>query len=126
MTFRQIHPTEIWHLATLFGRSHIRPKHGALYRRGICCQPNFLTKSTFGWLGRKIDAIPINIELPAVINTADTAIFVAPEEQICAAMRAVPVHQADSAFRIAKGDQVFAEQAYAHRRAVGLQALPRA
>src|SRR5205085_8308544 len=61
----------------------------------------------------------------AVIDAAQSAFLVAPEKQRDAAVRAEFVDQADAAVAVAEGDEVFAEEAHPHRRAVGLGDLAR-
>ena len=68
---------------------------------------------------------PVDVELPAVIDAAQAAFLVAPEIQRDAAMRAEFLDQADAALGVAERDEVLAEQADAHRRAVGLGDLAR-
>ena len=55
-----------------------------------------------------------------MINAAQAALFVAAKKQRRAAVGAMFFEQTDSALAVAKGDQIFAEQAHAHRRAIGL------
>ena len=76
-----------------------------------------------GRLARQVDAVAVGVEFPAVIDAAQAAFLVAAEEQRRAAMRAIRVDQADTPLRVAEGDQVLAEQAHAHRRAVALRQL---
>ena len=67
-----------------------------------------------------IDAVAFDVEFPAVIDAAQPAFLVAPEEQRDAAMRAEFVDQADAAVAVAERDEILAEQSDAHRRAVRL------
>ena len=55
-----------------------------------------------------------------MIDAAQAAVLVTPEEQGGAAVRAEFVEQADAALAVAEGDEVLAEQANAGRGAVGL------
>src|ERR1700730_2382600 len=66
-----------------------------------------------------------DIELPAVIDAAQTTLLVAAEEQRGAAGRAVLVEEPDATLRVAKGDEIFAQYTYAHRRCVGPRDLVR-
>src|ERR1700721_3949428 len=70
---------------------------------------------------RLIDAAAIDVVFPAVIDAADAVVLVAAEEQRGAAMRTAVVHHADAARRVAKRDQLLAEEHEAHGIAVGLQ-----
>ena len=58
---------------------------------------------------RHVQAVAGDIELPAVIDAANAALLVAPEEQRGAAVRAAVVHHADPAVAVAEGDQLLAE-----------------
>ena len=69
---------------------------------------------------RRLEAAAVGVELPAVIDAAQAAVFVAREIERRAAMRAVRAEQADLALRVAEGDQILAEQAHAKRRPVAL------
>ena len=67
-----------------------------------------------------LDAAAVDREFPAVIDAAQPAFFVAPEPQGSAAMRAIFVDKPDTAFAVAKSNEVLAEEAHPHRRTVGL------
>src|SRR5208282_4226486 len=51
---------------------------------------------------RRVDTIAFHVELPTMIDAANTVMLVAAEEKRCAAMRAFLIHNADTARRIAK------------------------
>ena len=69
--------------------------------------------------------VPVDVELPAVVDAAQAALLVPPEAQRDAAVRAELIQQADAALRVAEGHQVLAEQADAHRRGIGFGDLAR-
>src|SRR5581483_1320036 len=75
---------------------------------------------TAGRLRRGFEHLAFNVIFPAVVNAAQAALFVAAEKQRSAAMGAMLAEQADASGAVAKGDQILAEQAHAHRRAVRL------
>ena len=77
-------------------------------------------KAALGRLGRHLDDVAFNVHLPAVIEAAQAVLLVAAVRQRCAAMRAMQIERAQAPGRIAKHDEVFAEQANAQRRAVRL------
>src|SRR5262249_6309024 len=66
-----------------------------------------------------IEHVAFDVELPAVVDAAEAAFFVAPEKQRRASMRAVLAHEPDAAVGVAESDQLLAEQAHARRRRVG-------
>ena len=95
------------------------------------------TAPLFGWvrqvLGRSharrcglrhtFHHVAIHIHLPAVVQAAQAAVFIAAKHQRHAAMRAVLVHHADAAVRVAKHHQVFAKNLRFDGRAVRLAHL---
>ena len=101
-------------------RSEIRPHDLAELAGGVGLDGDRLVIAGSGRHVRQVDALAVHVVLPAVIDAADTAVFVAAEEQVGAAVRAVRLDQSDPAFRVAKGDQIFAHHFDADRRAVGL------
>src|ERR1041385_7285379 len=80
-----------------------------------------VAESTGRRLARHIDALPVHVELPAVVDAAETTLCVAAEEEGGATVRAVYVDEADAALAVAEGHEVLAEEADAERRAVGLR-----
>ena len=70
---------------------------------------------------RHVEAVAFDVEFPAVIDAAQAAFLVAPEEQRGAAMRAAMLHDADAAVGVAEGDELLAQQHEPHRLAVGLE-----
>src|SRR5262252_4352629 len=66
-------------------------------------------------------AIARRIVFPAVIDAANAVLFIAPEKQRRAAMRAAVVHDPDPARAVAECDQPFAKQHQPQRRAVAFE-----
>ena len=79
--------------------------------------PEVLVRRQVGHL----QAIAGGVELPAVIDAAQAALFIATEEQRGAAVRAAMIEDADAARAVAEGDQPFAKQHQAQRIAIGDQ-----
>jgi alkylhydroperoxidase family enzyme len=71
------------------------------------------------------DDVAVHVELPAVIEAAQTAILVAREQQRRPPVRAVFVKNSDAALAVAKHHKVLAQQTHLDRRAVGLGDLLR-
>jgi hypothetical protein len=63
----------------------------------------------------------VHVELPAVVDTAQAALFVATEEHPCAAVGAEGVHNPDLALGVAEGHKVFTEHPQAYRRPIRLR-----
>jgi len=76
-----------------------------------------------GQLGWDIDALTGHIEFPAVIGTAQTVFFVAPEPQRNAAMGAEFFDESEPALGVAERDQLFRQELDSHRRTIGLGKL---
>ena len=66
-------------------------------------------------LVRHVDAVAVDVELPAVVDAAQAGFFIAAEEQRRAPMRAVALDQAGLAVGVAEADQLLAEQHYPQR-----------
>jgi hypothetical protein len=58
---------------------------------------------------RRVDTVAFDVELPTMIDAANTVMLVAAKEKRCAAMRAFLIHNANTARRIAEGDQLLAK-----------------
>src|SRR6266705_5867476 len=101
-------------------RPEVRPHDLAELAGGIGLDGDRVVIAGTGRYVGQVDALAVHVVLPAVIDAADTAVFVAAEEKVRAAVRAVRLDQPYPAFRVAKGDQVLAHQFDADRRAVGL------
>ena len=78
-----------------------------------------------GGLARLIDAIALDVELPAVIDAAEPARLVAAEKQGRGAVWATLVEETDAALGVAERDQPLAQKLDADRHAVGLGQLVR-
>ena len=76
-------------------------------------------------LARHVDAPPVGVERPPVVNAAQGGALVAPEVQRRAAVRAVLLQQPDPPGAVPVGDQVLAEQPDPDRRASRLGNLRR-
>ena len=80
-----------------------------------------LRNEAVGRLGRHLDHVAIHVELPAVIEAAQPAFFVAGKQQRGAPVRAIFVEHAEAALAVAEHDEILAEQPHLDRRAVGLR-----
>jgi hypothetical protein len=86
---------------------------------------NLVFEVAFGGFGRHLDAVAVDIEFPAMIDAANAALLVAPEVERGAAVRAVRLDDANFVIGVAKGDQILAEQAQTHGRAIRMGQLVR-
>ena len=71
-------------------------------------------------LRRHVDDVAVGVELPAVIEAAQSAFLVAAEGERGLAVRTGFAEQPGLAVGVAERDQLFAEQLHPHRRAVRL------
>jgi len=100
------------------GRSEIGPHNPAKLDRRIGGDVDLMLKLVLLRLVQLVDAGAGDIELPAVVDAAQPAFLVAPEEQRGAAVRTILVQKPDAALRVTKGDKVLAQQPHAHGWAV--------
>ncbi len=61
-------------------------------------------------LGRRFQALPVDVEQPAMEGAAQAAVLQPPEGEIGAAMRAMPLEQAVAALVVLEQHEVLAEQ----------------
>ncbi len=72
-------------------------------------------------LGRRLQALAVDVEQPAVKRAAQTAVFQPAVGQVGAAMRTTAADQAVAAFVVLEDHQVLAEQPHRFHRAVARQ-----
>ena len=65
--------------------------------------------------------LAVHVIKPAMVNTAQPAVFQPAVGQIGAAMATMRFEHADTPFVVAKNRQLLTHQCYRHRRAVGFQ-----
>ncbi len=99
------------------GIAHVSPEDPALFLERVGLELDVLAK--VGFFGGHVDALAGDVEFPAMIRTAQTAFLVAPEPQRRTPVGAQFIHQPESSFGVAKGDEFFRQQLHAHRRTVG-------
>ncbi len=104
-------------------RSHIGPDHAVAFPAGIGGDLDLLLEPALHRLGRGIHHRAGDVEFPAVIDAAQTAILVAAEHHRRSPMRAGIGDEADPLLRVAERDEILAEQHDALRPAVGDQVL---
>ncbi len=70
-------------------------------------------------LRRHVDDVALSVELPAMIEAAQAALFVASERERGFAMRTGLAEQAEFSVAVTERNELLAEQLDPHRRAVG-------
>jgi hypothetical protein len=91
-------------------RAHIRPDGATAIYRWVSRDFDLVLKVALGWLRGHIDAITINIELPAVVHAAQAALFIAAEEKACTPVRAIVINEAYVTVGVTERYQLFAQQ----------------
>src|ERR1700690_3141650 len=81
------------------------PDEPAAFPRRVRLDSHLALEERVRGLRRHIDAVAGAIEFPAVIDATQTALFVAPEEQRRAPVRAVRGDETDFAVRITEGNE---------------------
>ena len=97
----------------------------ARFTAGVGLVLHLLREPTLARLRGHFDDIAFDVDLPSVVQAAQAAFLVASQRERGPAVRTVFVDHAKAPLAVAKGDEVLAEQANAHRRAVRLRRLPR-
>src|SRR5258708_18343160 len=88
----------------LGSRPYVAPLEAAGLARRIGLMFHALRNVAFGGLGRHLDHIAFDVELPAVIETAQSALLVARVDERSAPVRAVFVEHAEAASGVAEHD----------------------
>ncbi len=102
-------------------RPQIGPHQVAKFARGVGLDADFaVVIGAFGHIGQ-FHTLAGHVVFPAVVDAANSAIFIAAKKQIRTPMRALGLDQADAALCVAKRQQLFAQQLYADRRAIGFR-----
>ena len=102
-------------------RPHVDVDQPGPLQRPIGLRPHPLGKPMARRQVRLVQAIAVDVELPAVIAAADAVLLVAAEEERRAAVRAAMVHDADATRAVAERDQLLAQQHQPHGITVGLE-----
>src|SRR5215211_5490168 len=90
-------PFEIGEFGLVLRRSHIGPHHATTLETRIGRGLNACLQIVVARLARQVDAVALDIEFPAVIDAAQPALLIAPEEQRGGAVRALLAKKADAA-----------------------------
>ena len=99
-------------------RPHVGPDEAGPFMRRIGEVLDLVDQATRHGLGHHLEHVAVDVHLPAVIEAAQSAIFVAPHHERRPTMRAVLVHHPDAPVGVAKDDEILAEHTGADRRAV--------
>ena len=102
-----------------FARTEVSINDAVGFVRGIRRVAELLAKIAIGGFRGSFNDIALNVVFPAVVNTAQTALFVAAEKKRRAAVGAVLADETDASLSVAKRNQIFAHKLYAYGRAVG-------
>src|SRR5262245_17175697 len=125
MGFGHLRPGEIGQRRLQCRWSHVGPDNAADFHRWVGRGTNLILEMQFARLIHHVDTAALNVELPAVVDTAQATLFIAAKKQRYPPMRTVLLEKPDTTGRVTKGYQVFAQQLDAHRWAIGFRHLPR-
>jgi len=118
VTIGDLGPLQLRQLCVEMFGPHVNPNQAAVKGCRVSRDVNLVFEVAFGGFGRHVDAVAVDVEFPAVIDTANAALLVASEVERGAAVGAVRLDDPDFVIRVAKGDQILTEQAQAHGRAI--------
>ena len=104
-------------------RAQIGPDKAAGFPHRISLHLDLLHEAALRRLRRHLQDVTFDVHLPAMIEAAQSAFFVASQRQRGAPMRAIFVEHPEAAVAVAEHDQVFAEQPHLHRGAVRFRHL---
>ena len=79
--------------------AHVGPDQAVALEHLVALRLDPLGERLVGGNVRHVDAVAVDVELPAVVGAADALVLVAPEEQRRAAVRAAMIEDADPAAR---------------------------
>ena len=104
---------------------HVGPDDAAQFHGRVGGGGHLGREIAVGRLVHHVGALAVDVELPAVIDAAQAAFFVAPQPQRRQPVGAQFLQQADASVGVAEGDQLLAQQLDANRLAVGFGQFPR-
>ena len=105
--------------------SEVDPDDPARFHRRIGAGADLVREPQLLRLVHHVHTPAFDVELPAVVDAAEPALLVAPEEERGLPVRAPLVEDSDPPLRVTKRHQLLTEQLDAHGRAIGLGQLPR-
>ena len=85
-------------------RPHIDPDESRSFPNAVGLRLDAVVRGQRTRQVRRVVTVAFHVELPTMIDAADTVMLVAAEEKRRAAMRAFLIHNTDTARRIAEGD----------------------
>src|SRR6476660_1364372 len=102
LIFREQVPFKLWDARRLLARPHVGPDDSAALFTWIGLLPDLVLEVRFRRFVGHIDAAPGNVELPAVVDAAQTCFLIAAEKQRGAAVGAIVRKQSDLAIGVAE------------------------
>jgi hypothetical protein len=110
LVLRYVAPLELRQLGWVcLVSAHEGPDHTSAVDCPIGRYPDLALEVRLGRLRRHVDTSALAVELPAVVNAAQTLVFVPPEEHGGAAVRAGFGYEPDFAAGIAEGNEILAQ-----------------
>jgi hypothetical protein len=122
--WRGLRPGELRQRRLQIGRAHVRPDDAARLDRRIRWLADLVLEGELFGLVHHVHAAAGHVELPAVVDAAQAAFLVAPEEQGCAPMGAELLEEPDAALGVAEGHEILAQELHPDGRTVGRGQFP--
>src|SRR6516162_581054 len=91
-------------------RPHIDPDESRTFPNIVGLRLDAVVRGQWTRQVRCVDTVACHVELPTMIDAANTVMLVAAKEKRRAAMRAFLIHDTDTTRRIAEGDQLLVEK----------------
>src|SRR5712691_6220743 len=110
MCLGHLRPGEIGRRRLQCRWSHVDSDNATDFHRRVGRGMNLILEMQCFGLVHHVDTVALNVELPAVVDTAQATRFIAAKEQRYPPMRTVLLEQPDTTCRVTKGYQVFAQQ----------------
>jgi hypothetical protein len=106
---RHLRPLELRQRRHVLARPHIGPDDPTQFDGGVGCGANFMGETAIRRLVHLLDTGAGHVELPAVIDTAQTRLLIAAEPERDPTVWAELIQQADSPLSISKRHQFLSQ-----------------
>ena len=97
MRLGHLRPGEIGQRRLQLRWSHVDPDNATDFHRWVGRGTDFILEMQFFGFVHHVDTAALNVELPAVVDTAQATLFIAAKKQRYAPMRTVLIEQPDTA-----------------------------
>ena len=120
---RRGRPSRRLKLGLCVRRAHVGPDEAAPFLGGVGKMFDLLGHAAGGWFRHHFQHVTVDVHFPAVVQAAQTTIFIASEYQRYPSVRTVLVHHANLTIGVTKNHQIFTKQLRFDGRAIDLADL---